>query len=62
MNKTATHSTTSTESTTKGAYMVYDHAEDEMQTNNIGINISAAAIELATVICLAGLMIAMTLI
>ena len=42
--------------------MVYDHAEDEMQTNNIGINISAAAIELATVICLAGLMIAMTLI
>jgi len=60
MNKTATHSTPSAETTTKGAYMVYDHAEDEMQTNNMGTSISAVAIELASVICLAGMLIAMT--
>ncbi|MFM7053913.1 MAG: hypothetical protein ACKPB3_04785 [Bacteroidota bacterium] len=61
MNKTATNYPTSTETATKGAYMVYDHAEDEMQTNSIRTSNSAAAIELATVICLAAIMVAMTL-
>ena len=60
MNKTATHSTASAETTTKGAYMVYDHAEDELQSKNSGISISAAAIELASLICLTGVLIAIT--
>lgn len=62
MNKTATHTAApSANATTKGAYMVYDHAEEETQTNTMETNITSAAIELFSMICLAGLMIAITL-
>jgi hypothetical protein len=61
MNKTATHTTISDNTTTKGAYMVYDHSEEEIQTSNMGTSMSAAAIELTTALCLAGLLLAMTL-
>jgi RNA recognition motif-containing protein len=63
MNKEYTESIDSIEGTsTKGAYMVYDHCEEDNKTIEISNNASFAAIELTMLLCMTIFMIAYSII